>query len=74
MRGEGLPPTLAFLRLTKPSAIFKQLPKPATCVVTVFTRAATFDKDSESAVCFLGNAVHACCPIDAYPPNRTVSG
>lgn len=70
-RGGTAPPTPAFLRLTKPSAIFKQLPKPAPCVVTDFTRAATSDKDSESAACFLGN-VRVSCSIDAHPPTRNV--
>lgn len=59
MRREGLPPTQAILWLTKPSAIFKQLSKPAPCVITVLICATTFNKDSESAACFLGKAV---CP------------
>lgn len=44
MRGKGLPPTPAFLWFTKPSAIFKQLPKPDPCVITDFTRATPLDK------------------------------
>lgn len=59
--------TSVFLWLTKPSAIFKQLPKPGPCVITGFTCAATFDKDSESAVCFLGNTVHVSRPFTLIP-------
>lgn len=60
-------PTSVFLWLTKPSAIFKQLPKPDPCVITGFTCVATFDKVSESAVCFLGNAVHVSHPFTLIP-------
>ena len=73
MRGEGPPLTPALLWLTKPSAIFKQIPKPAPCVITAFTHAATFDKGDESVARFLGNAVHESRFTDAYPPKKTVS-
>lgn len=71
--GEGPPLTPALLWLTKPSAIFKQIPNPAPCVITAFTHAATSDKGDESVAHFLGNAVHESCFTDAYPPNKTVS-
>ena len=72
-REEGPLLTLALLWLTKPSAIFKQIPKPAPCVITAFTHAATFDKGDESVARFLGNAVHEFCFTDACLPNKTVS-
>lgn len=70
MRGEGPPLTPALLWLTKPSAIFKQIPKPAPCVITAFTHAATLTKAMNLWHAFLGNAVHESHFTDAIHQRR----